>query len=66
MAQIQEVHLMHPDELSLHPEALSTPRMSEVAFEALKRDIEMQGQLEPVIAYRGKICDGRHRWLIIR
>jgi hypothetical protein len=35
-------------------------------IDVLKRDIEINGQLDPVTTYRGKIVDGRHRWLIIQ
>lgn len=52
--------------LTLHPEALTTPVMNEVSYNALKADIELKGQLDPVILFRGKIVDGRHRWLILQ
>lgn len=61
----QEILAISPSQLALHPEALATPRMSTTAYEALKRDIEINGQLDPVLVYRGKIIDGRHRWLIL-
>lgn len=61
-----EVFRISPEELTLHPEALATPRMSDESYDALKRDIEINGQLDPVTTYRGKIVDGRHRWLIIQ
>ena len=61
-----EVFRISPEELTLHPEALVTPRMSDESYDALKRDIEINGQLDPVTTYRGKIVDGRHRWLIIQ
>jgi hypothetical protein len=41
------------------------PYQSEAQFNALVRDIELNGQLEPVKLYRGKIVDGRHRWLAL-
>ena len=62
----QEVHRINPVDLTLHQVALSTPRMSEAAYEALKKDIEVNGQVDPVIVYRNKIVDGRHRWLILQ
>lgn len=62
----EEIHSISPTDLVLHPEALGTPKMSAENYEALKKDIEMQGQLEPITVYRGKIVDGRHRWLIIQ
>ena len=61
----QEIMLITPSLLTLHEEALVTPRMSSTAYDALKKDIEINGQLDPVLVYRGKIIDGRHRWLII-
>ena len=65
-SEVQEIKSITPELLTLHPEALATPKMSSIAYDALKRDIEINGQLDPVITYRGKIVDGRHRWLIIQ
>ena len=65
-SEVQEIKSITPNLLTLHPEALATPKMSGIAYDALKRDIEINGQLDPVITYRGKIVDGRHRWLIIQ
>ena len=62
----EEIHSISPEDLELHPEALATPRMNSENYEALKRDIEMNGQIDPITVYRGKIIDGRHRWLIIQ
>ena len=62
----EEIHSISPRDLTLHVEALATPRMNAENFEALKRDIEMHGQLDPVTVYRGKIVDGRHRWIILQ
>lgn len=61
-----EIYTIHPKELVLHPEALATPKMSEDNYNALKDDIELNGQIDPVTTYRGKIVDGRHRWLILQ
>ena len=61
----QEILAINPAQLTLHAEALATPKMSATAYEALKKDIEINGQLDPVLVYRGKIIDGRHRWLIL-
>ncbi len=60
------IEAMRVEELSLHAEALTTPRMNDEQYQALKRDIEMNGQIDPVTVYRGKIIDGRHRWLILQ
>jgi len=60
------MELMKIEELSLHPEALTTPRMVTEQFEALKAHIDQHGQLEPATLYRGRIVDGRHRWLALQ
>ena len=62
----QEIHTINLDELDLHPLALSTPRMTDENYTALKADIELNGQLEPVTLYRGRVVDGRHRVLVLR
>ena len=62
----EEIYSIDPKDLVLHPEALATPKMSSEQYEALKKDIEMNGQMDSIIVYRGKIVDGRHRWLIIQ
>jgi len=36
--------------------------MSNDEFEQLKADIELNGQLNPIITHQGLIVDGRHRW----
>lgn len=50
------------DKITLHKITETHPMMSVEQFEALKSDIEMNGQLQPAIVYRGKIVDGRHRY----
>lgn len=50
------------DSVSLHKITETHPVMSAEQFEALKNDIEVNGQLQPAIVYRGKIVDGRHRY----
>ena len=50
------------DEVELHKITETHPVMSKEQFEALKNDIEINGQLQPAIVYRGKIVDGRHRY----
>ena len=49
-------------ELKLHKLADEHPKMTEVEFERLKESISEIGQLEPILVYRGKIVDGRHRY----
>jgi len=63
---MQQIEIMDVGELTLHDEALSTPRMNEEQYNALKRDIDLNEQIDPVTLYRGKIVDGRHRWLILQ
>jgi len=60
------MEILETESLVLHPEALATPRMNVEQFEALKDHIDKHGQLEPVTTYRGKIVDGRHRWLVLQ
>lgn len=64
--RIEKIYSYNPSELELHPLAESTPRMTNENYTALKADIEMNGQLDPVILYRGRIIDGRHRKLILQ
>ena len=47
--------------MQLHPLTETHPVMSVEQYEAFKLDIAKNGQLQPVIMYRGKIVDGRHR-----
>lgn len=47
--------------MELHPLTETHPVMSVEQYEAFKADIAKNGQLQPVILYRGKIVDGRHR-----
>jgi hypothetical protein len=44
-----------------HPYAEVFPPMTSVEFNALKLDIEANGQLEPITLFEGKVLDGRHR-----
>ena len=62
----EEIYSISPKDLTLHVEALATPKMNAENFEALKKDIEINGQLDPITVYRGKIVDGRHRWIILQ
>lgn len=61
-SDIKEYELI---DLDIHQEANATPNMTKEQYEALKIDIERNGQIEPVILYRGKIIDGRHRYRIM-
>jgi len=53
-------------DIEIHELALSTPKMTDEQFEALKTDIAENGQLEPIKLYRAKVVDGRHRVLAMR
>lgn len=64
--KIEEVYTMNVSDLDLHPLAKTTPRMTDENYQALKADIDVNGQLEPITLYRGRIIDGRHRWYILQ
>lgn len=49
-------------EVVLHPLVETHPVMSTEQFEALKKSLEENSQIEPVTIYRGKVVDGRHRY----
>lgn len=57
-----KVDMIKLEELSLHELANEHPEMTEGEFQRLKESIDAIGQLEPVIVYRKKIVDGRHRF----
>lgn len=48
--------------IELHKLTETHPVMSNEQFTALVKDIECNGQIQPVLVYRGKIVDGRHRF----
>ena len=48
--------------VSLHELTKTHPVMTTEQFTALKNDIAANGQKVPVLLYRGKIVDGRHRY----
>jgi len=58
--------IMNIKDLTLHELAETTPLMVTEQYEALKADIEANGQIDPILVYKGKIIDGRHRWLILQ
>lgn len=49
-------------EITLHELTNTHPVMTDKQFNAFKADIRNNGQLVPVLVYRGKIVDGRHRY----
>lgn len=48
--------------LQQHPLSAAFPGMSADDFQALKDDIEVNGQREPVIVHEGMVLDGWHRY----
>lgn len=50
------------DYINAHPYAMTFPKMGEVEFAELKRDIKLNGVRQPIVMYRGLILDGRHRY----
>lgn len=49
--------------MKFHPLAEIFPLMEGEEFERLSADIKLNGLLEPIWTYEGKILDGRNRWL---
>jgi len=47
--------------MPIHPAARYFPKMTDEQFNALVKDIEKNGVLEPVHVYKGQLLDGRHR-----
>lgn len=58
LIQIDDITVSNAE---LHELSHTHPRMNESQFEALKDSLYLDGQQQPVITYRGKIIDGRHR-----
>lgn len=58
---MKEIKTIDPTRLELDPLATLTMTYTTEGFIELKRNIEQQGQLLPIILRRGKILDGRHR-----
>lgn len=48
--------------LNQHPLSAAFPSMSAEDFQALKDDIEVNGQREPVMLFEGMVLDGWHRY----
>lgn len=48
--------------MEYHEIANIFPMMTNAEYEHLKADIVLNGQLDPVVLYEGKILDGRNRW----
>ena len=56
-----QVYKLKVDEIEVHELAHLTPVMTEGRFKALKQSIAELGQKLPIVMYRGKCIDGRHR-----
>ena len=56
-----EILLLDPQQVPHHKIAAMHRDMSDSEFESIKLDIELNGQIVPVITYKGKLVDGRHR-----
>lgn len=61
-AEVKDVVLL---ELSIHELTNLTPPMTDADYNALLEDMEVNGQMDPVLVYRGKIIDGRHRYKVM-
>ena len=48
--------------LPVHPAAALFPMLGEDELTALQNDIMVEGQLEPIITWKGQIIDGRNRY----
>lgn len=53
--------LQKVSDIEVHEMANLTPAMTEVKYNALKDSINTIGQLLPIVIYRGRCVDGRHR-----
>lgn len=62
----EEIFELNTDEVELHPLAETTPLMTDSNYTALLNDIDANGQLEPVVLFRGRIVDGRHRQMVLQ
>lgn len=56
-----KIEYLQPETVAHHEIADKHREMSDEEFQALKLDIEQNGQLVAIITYRGKLVDGRHR-----
>lgn len=56
-----DIKSLKVDDIEIHELAHLTPTMTEGRFNALKNSIADLGQKLPIVMYRGKCIDGRHR-----
>lgn len=52
---------MIKQQYKIHPIANLFPSMTDVEYQALKKDIELNGQFEDAVFWRQQLVDGRHR-----
>lgn len=58
--------LAEVDNIEIHELAHLTPTMTEVNFKSLKLSINEHGQEVPIVMFKGKCIDGRHRIKALR
>ena len=56
-----KVEVMRTKDVEIHKLAHLTPTMTQADFIKIKNSIAINGQEDPIIMYRGKCIDGRHR-----
>ncbi len=59
--EVDKMIIVRPEDIPHHPLASKHRNMSDMEFESHKQSIEINQQTYPVILYRGKLVDGRHR-----
>jgi ParB/RepB/Spo0J family partition protein len=52
--------------LEIHELANLSPKMTDVQYKSLVDSIKENGQLEPILLFKGKVIDGRHRVKALR
>ena len=55
------MEILKTKDMELHEMTKTHPVMDDIQYEAFKADIGNNGQIQPVLLYRGRIVDGRHR-----
>jgi DNA-binding MarR family transcriptional regulator len=60
-SRYEKIHFLEVSKIEIHRLADELPLMDAIQFEALKEDIKNNGQKVPIIMYKGKVVDGRHR-----
>lgn len=60
--QVQKVTLMRLEDLQIHPLAETTPVMVGEQYQSLLLDLEVNELIHPILLFRNRIIDGRHRF----